>query len=111
VYLASPVLNAGPLISKLSQSVSEVTDNWRAVQRYLNSAFDTRALLQSGNGLLLAGPCTIVGGVSPILAEHGVTTSILKGRPPARGSPRVLILGSSFVVAESFKVEARQTNH
>lgn len=109
VYVASAVQNTEPLISRLSQTVAGLTENWRSVHRYLNSGFDTRALLQSGNGLLLAGPRTIADGVSPLLAEYGVVTSILKGRP-ARGSPRVLIMGSSFVVAESFEVKARPPN-
>jgi hypothetical protein len=103
VYLASAVENTEPLISKLSQTVADVTRNWRSVYRYLNSCFNTRALLQSGNGLLLAGPRTIVDGISPLFAEYRVATSILKGRP-ARGTPRALVLGSNFVVAESFEL-------
>lgn len=109
VYIASAVQNTEALISKLSRTVADLTKNWRSVYRYFNSGFDTRALLQSGNGLLLAGPHTIVDGVSPLLVEHGVTSSILKGRP-ARGSPRVLIIGSSFIVAESFELKALPPN-
>ncbi|MBI3807643.1 MAG: hypothetical protein HY281_09070 [Nitrospirae bacterium] len=92
VYLASAVEDTEPLISRLSQAVADLTGNWRPVYRYLNSCFGTRALLQSGNGLLLAGPRTIVDGISPLFAEYGVATSILKGMP-ARGAPRVLVLG------------------
>ena len=109
VFFASAIQNAEPLISKMSQAVSEITDGWRSLSRYLNSALNMTSLVQSGNGLLLAAPRTIVDGVSPILAAHGVATSVLKGRPP-RGSPRALIVGSSFVVAESFRVEPHPSN-
>lgn len=109
VYLASAVEDTEPLISRLSQAVADLTGNWRSVYRYLNSCFDTRALLQSGNGLLLAGPRTIVDEISPLFSEYGVATSILKGMP-ARGTPRALILGSNFVVAESFESTALPPN-
>ena len=109
VYLASAIQDTEALIARLSQVVAELTENWRSVDRYLNSEFNTQALFQSGNGLLLKGPRTIADGVASLLTTHGVTISVLKGRP-ARGSPRVLTLGSNFVVAESFKVKARPPN-
>lgn len=109
LYITSAISNVESLILKLSQAVLEITNDWRSLSRYLNSEFDTTALVQAGNGLLLAAPRTIVDGVLPILVAHGVTTSILKGKV-LRGSPRVLILGPNFVVAQSFKAEPRQPN-
>ena len=104
MYFSSAVPHPDPLIEKLSKAVREITDNWRSLERYLNTQLDARSLLQSGNGRLLAGPGTMVRALVPIIKEYGVTPSILKGRP-ASGTPRVLMLGSNFVVADTFRVQ------
>src|SRR6185295_2550066 len=110
IYLASTVEDTEPLISRLSQAVADLTGTWRSVYRYLNSCFDTQALLQSGNGLLLAGPRTIVDEISPLFAEYGVATSILKGMP-ARGAPRVLVLGIKFRCRRIVRVDNTSAKH
>ena len=57
----------------------------------------------------LAGGVVIQRRELPRVAAHDITTSILQAKALC-GSPRVLIMGSNFVVAGSFKAEPRRPN-
>lgn len=104
IYISSATTDADVLVARLSEIVSDLTKGWRSINQYSNTSFDAAEILRTGSGLLLAGPLTLVNGILPTLSECGIVATTLEGKPIS-GSPQVLIMGSNFVIANSFKVE------
>jgi len=99
LYFKGQIDDPDRVMQILATRILEATTGWRAVDEYLE-----HANLSIGYGLLMRAPSSLVTVASHALNEHGIATSILEY---ARKSvdPRVLVLGDSFVVAQTFRFE------
>jgi hypothetical protein len=89
--------------------------NWTSLDSHLQD--NAAAALAGGSGLLARGPRKLLEHYATVLERHGVEPSIVGGMPfqELRGGKRqprtrpaeALLLGSSFVVADSFTAKRR----
>lgn len=94
--------------SVVAAAISEVTGGWRKFEDYANP----HAPLSSGYGSLMRAPQTVIRAVEIVLARHGVKTNTIKSFGPGHPYPlyRVLLLDTSYVIAEGFRFEPFEAN-
>jgi hypothetical protein len=90
---------------RLDACVAAVTQGWRSLRDYQRAPAD--AVLWGDHGLLMRGPRSVVRVIAETLSELGVTPSIVGewNERGGSGSPRVLLLGRNFVVADAVRFE------
>lgn len=104
LFLESKVVDAQNVLHSLDGLCSEEFRGWRPLSRYLNSQASPERILAQGYGVLLQGPSDFVRAASKLIARSGIDSQV----QPLAESPvetRVLLVGRSFVVADSFEVE------
>jgi hypothetical protein len=106
VYLSTSTSDPDSIVFKLRTAIARHTHHWRGAERYLNSQYDVRKLLKTGDGFLLSAPEPLVKRILPLLKKGGVEFSVIEGRKP-RWPMEALIAGCNFVVAKSFRLERR----
>lgn len=116
LYFSSAPENAYSILAELMQATDKIGQGWLPLTAFLNykgKIDDIIALLQSGSGLLASGPPPVINGFQKVLHLHNCRPAILGGwaledpvpQQVVDGSNRVLILESSYIVAESFTFE------
>jgi hypothetical protein len=85
--------------------VREVTEGWRSLDRYRTQGIDATALLDSGSGVFLDAPDSILAAVRQLLEEAGLVVHEVGRVSPSSPVPKALVLGSNFVIANSFATE------
>jgi len=105
LLLESKVADPEVILHSLDELCSRQFRGWRSLDRYLNPQVAPELLLEQGYGLLLEGPSDFVRAAHELLSRSRIQTQIR----PLANSPietRVLMIGRSFVVADSFVVQA-----
>lgn len=77
-----------------------ILGDWRSLDQYINPAADRL----DGHGVLMQGPGRIVKIMATRLQSAGLEVSLLPSRRPTRRL-RVMLLETSYVVAEQFRFE------
>jgi hypothetical protein len=103
LYFRGKPKNADALGAAISIAVSRVSNGWRSSQTYRNSM----APLAGGYGLLMRAPRNVIAAARAELEQASVSYSLVGEVSTARGYA-VLLLGQSFIVAESFRFEQRE---
>lgn len=104
LHVSSKVANAGTALAELHRLATAHFGPWRALTRYLNPGYPADRLLLEGYGVLLRGPAPFLEDALAVLTAQGVRCHL--ERVPSRVCcVQVLILGTSFVVAERFRFD------
>jgi hypothetical protein len=80
------------------------SDDWRELGEYGGAT----QVLRAGHGLLMQAPATVIHRAADLLARLGAGPSVAgewKEKRGQSGDLRVLLLGTAFVVASSFRFE------
>jgi hypothetical protein len=93
------------LVDELTAYVETATSGWRQLRHYLAAGGPTLEVLASGSGKLLAAPHSIALGACEVVQKHGARATALDERP-ARRDACALVLGSSYVIARAFRLQA-----
>ena len=114
LFISSAPASASALAGDLWASHRELTADWIPAESFLNPDSTLAQLLAAGNGLLARGPARVLAAYEAVLRSHGVRCNRLGARAPfwwrdgqlvpESGSVRALVIGSSFVIAESFGI-------
>jgi hypothetical protein len=104
VYVATPPHDPDRLFYELSDLLSSELHSWRHPSEYFNKQCDAVTVLRAGFGLLLNAPEPLAEKVGNLLSKSDVKWNSLPFRP-LQPSLHALIAGSSFVIAEGFRVE------
>jgi hypothetical protein len=115
LFFNGAVERPADLIGALLVEHRDRCGNWTSLDSHLQDNAD--AALAGGNGLLASGPRELLERYAAVLERHGLEPSIVGGRPfdefrDGKRQPRTrpveaLLLGSSFVVADSFSAKRR----
>ena len=108
IYLAAASPHAPGILGDIEDALNAATSGWRDSGGYLNTAA-SRAVLTSGYGKLFEGPESLGKLVSAVLSKAQLNHTVLPGRA-ARGSMKVLVAGSNWIVAEDFRSEELPSN-
>lgn len=117
VYAAGAAPDPPALVDALQRAVATASQQWRPLERYFfgSNPAGARALvtqnLTDGSGLLLQwAPVAIAQAVEEVCRRHGAATYTFPPPPPEApvvAAPfTVLFLGTCFVIARDFKVQA-----
>jgi hypothetical protein len=104
VVIARPVAAWGEVLTDISMAIEQIVGPWRAAAHYLNHAF-AEAIIRDGYGALLSAPIPVAHACCGVLDKHCARYTVLPGNP-ARWPRRVLVAGSNYVVAASFRIES-----
>ena len=112
LFISSAPASAPAVVGDLWIAHRAATADWFDAEAFFNPHIGLVTLLESGNGLLASGPRAILEAYQDVLRSHEVRFNTIGARAPVwwkdgRWVPeseglRVLIIGESFVVAESF---------
>jgi len=112
LYFTSPAPNPAAVAGELLAAHRRCTRDWFPAERFLNSALPLIDLLAASSGLLAEGPVGILSEYEAVLGRHSIAWSQVRERAPKRWNGgswvaeseglKVLTMGPSFVVAESF---------
>jgi hypothetical protein len=108
-------------ITKLEGLADAYTDSWRSLREYTSGGHGTRRdfteqdvttgaehlrrVIRFGYGLLAEGPAALMNVLAAQVEALGVVATVQAGgRPPAR-SAQLLLLSSSFLIADAFRFE------
>jgi len=115
LFFSGAVDNPSDLIGSLLAEHRDRCGTWTSLDSHLQA--NAAAALAGGNGLLASGPRTLLERYATVLERYGLEPSIVGGMPfqELRGGKRqprtrpaeALLLGSSFVVADSFTAKRR----
>lgn len=108
LYFVGTPLRPRSVAENLERIIRDVSESWRGLHDYAGSIEAAEGLLRGGHGLLMHAPGPVSLVVASALEAEGVQCSILD-YAPARPGMRVLVLGRSYVVAEGFAFEKRDT--
>ena len=92
----------------LRHIIATMLAGWRQPSTYLTKT-DAARMLHEGYGLLLSAPQSVSAAASSLLGSAGIPHRVLATRWAA-GAHRLLLIGSSFVVARDFRVAAASPN-
>ncbi|MBI1785908.1 hypothetical protein HYR69_12255 [Candidatus Sumerlaeota bacterium] len=102
LYFRGKSDDANRLIGLLCRKHREVAGDWIPFTKYLNDC-PLHHLLASGSGQLASGPAFLVEAYAGVLRDEAILYNLLPERPSEVAAPlHVLVVGSSFVVAEKF---------
>jgi hypothetical protein len=103
--IADSVASPEDVIGQIRTIASSQFHGWRSADAYFNPVYSPTRILSEGAGMLVRGPERFVEAVSAYLRGLGVRTSSTSWatRTP---NARVALFGSSFVVADGFRVES-----
>lgn len=94
------------LLEELGSRIAVLTAGWRALSDYANDSMALERVVESGHGLLLRGPRSVIETAEECLGRFGVEVSVLGTHRPRNGRVRVLELTSAAAtVAEAFRFE------
>lgn len=112
LFISSAPSNANAVAGDLWLAHRAATADWFAPESFFNPNVSLVILLEAGSGLLAEGPRSILEAYEEVLSFHGVRCNRIGGHDPVRWKNgswmpesealRVLVIGNSFVVAESF---------
>ena len=112
LFISSAPSNATAVVGDLWMAHRKVTADWLAAESLFNPHVSLVRLLEAGSGLLASGPRVILEAYEEVLNSHDIRFNRIGTRDPVwwkdgRWVPesevlRVLVMGDSFVVAESF---------
>jgi hypothetical protein len=91
-------------VLRMESAVVAATNGWRTLREYQTGG---EGIFRLGYGLLMRGPTGIVRRVAETVAGAGITPSVIEERnaPTSGCCPRLLLMGRSFVVADSLRFE------
>ncbi len=107
LYFSGVPLRSHVVAVTIDRTIREISEGWRDLARYAGGIDRVEKLLNVGHGLLMEAPQSVCDEVAAILHVSGIGSSIL-GHAPSRRGKRVLLLGSSYVMAGSFTFERRE---
>lgn len=118
LYFKGTTENVSGLIGELYLKHLNITQDWIPSTEYFNDLVDIKDLIMSGYGLLANGPLKIIQRYSEVLSKFNIIPSIISngivrywdGASWVNGPEpyRVLVFGSSYVIAKEFKEERIQ---
>lgn len=103
IYLAGATNEIDQIANELGNAIEIGSGGWRLPKHYFHG--DPRFSLVKGFGLLMRAPVPIAEDCVSILESHDIRFSCLAG-DTARWPRQALIVGRSFVVAQSFRTES-----
>ncbi len=95
-------------IGRLHEAHASAGRGWISFDALFNEEMPLHDLLTSGSGLLARGPVPVIRAYQEVLEADGLRCSVInQGSMAIDGveSPRVLIMGRSYVVATEFSAE------
>lgn len=95
------------LESGLDARIREITANWRTLEHYRNPSIEFAELLESGSGVLLVGPLSLLDDLRATVAEHGLESRLHASHDARAPSAKLLLLDHSYVVADEFLIETK----
>jgi hypothetical protein len=112
LYFSKAATNPFELFVSIYQVHSKTTKDWIPFEKFINSGLTFLDLCKSTNALFAKGPTKLLEAYSVELDKFGMQANIFGKRNPKRwkidqwveeSDPlSVLIIGKSYVVAESF---------
>ena len=104
VYLSQKVADPLVLVEQLYQIVCNSMAGWRPAMRYLNTKAGLEQLLKDGYGLVYEAPLALSRKMLNAFRRAQVKVSVFSDERPVY-PVQVLIMGSSYVVAEQFRYD------
>lgn len=106
VVVSSAARDPAKLLDALRREVRDLLGGWRQLDRYLNASFAPDQILSQGWGQLLRAPKSVVATCRATLDAEGIRLDVPAPQPVATAfaRPKILLLGRSYVIADSFRV-------
>lgn len=104
IYISHPIKSTDQVIKAIDSYVIDRTLGWRSAFQYFNTCADVVEVMNDGYGLLCEVPSILLDEIVRILETSGSKVSTIKHDQMICPST-ALILGDSFIIAESFRFE------
>lgn len=116
LHFYAAATNPSETLGALYECHRKIVGDWIPFERFFN--WELSRLLTASSGLLASGPVSVLSAYAGVLERYGIPTSMLPSHSPiqswngksrsAKADPLyALILGKSYVVAESFEATNR----
>ena len=105
IHVVQNVESASGVLDEIRSTVNSWSQGWRTADEYINEDAWPEDVTRAGNGLLLTGPKSLAYECAKVLRYRGIEFSTSLDREPSLARLRVLICGSSFVVARQIRAE------
>lgn len=107
LHLQGALAQPHETIGQLHARHEALAQGWIPFGAFFNNAIPLATLLASKHGMLARGPQTPLAAYQDVLEKAGTRCSMLRqGCPPdAEDNPVLLILGGSYIVADTFSAE------
>lgn len=112
VFFKGTPKNADELTLDIAQAHASTFGMWRQFPEYLNLEQPLATLLNSGGGLIGQMPQPLSERIVKVLEKHGLETKVMVGeseaekhKSPMVQQAKVLVFGSSFVVAYDYSFD------
>jgi len=108
LFVAAPVDDVEAVAGAIAVAIHTATSGWRTLTDYRDRQPPVETVLRAGFGHVMTAAHSVVDAVMPILERAGAVPHLVDtSGPEATCHHRVLVLGASYIISTTFRLEPR----